>query len=106
MASMDATVIVGLISLRAMDWRILPNSAGFIPAKIAASSEAHMQDVPDADSQLKLNMAAYLVGTRATGGMRRISLCSPGHAKEIDTLFRIAAKGGKPQASTKTTSSA
>ena len=65
-----------------------------------------MQDVPEADSQLKLNIAAYFAGARTTGGMRRISLCNPGHANEIEALFRIAANGGYPQASTKTTSSA
>ena len=85
---------------------ILPSAPGFMPAKAAASSDAPMHEVPEADSQLKVNFAAYGVGTRTIGGMRRISLCSPGHAKEIDTRFRIAANGGNPQASTKTTSSA
>src|ERR1700690_1212786 len=83
-----------------------PSALGFMPEKAAASSEANMQDVPDADSQLKLNIAAYFAGARRTGGMRRISLCNPGHANEIDALFRIAVNGGYPQASTNATSSA
>src|ERR1019366_4542261 len=89
-----------------MERMILPNALGLMPAKAAASSDAHMQDVPEADIQLKLNIAAYFAGVRTTGGMRRISLCSPGHGKEIDARLRIAAKAGYPQASTKTTSSA
>src|SRR5450631_1160050 len=85
---------------------ILPNSAGRMSEKAAASNDANMQDVPDADSQLKLNTAAYFAGARTTGGMRRIWLCRPGQGKEIDARLRIAAKAGYPQASTNSTRNA
>src|ERR1035441_1300237 len=87
MASIAATVIVGKISLRATARRTLPIALGPIPEKAAASSDANMHDVPEADSQLKLNIAAYFAGVETTGGMRRIWLCSPGHAKDLETLF-------------------
>src|ERR1700733_5540885 len=103
MASIAETVMVGLMSLRATERMTLPMAAGPMPEKRAASSAASMQEVPEAESQLKLKMAAYLVGAAATGGIRRIWLCRPGQGKVWDTLLRCAAMGGYPQARTKTT---
>ena len=56
-------------------------------------STANMQEVPEAESQLKLKMAAYLAGAGTTGGMRRIWLCRPGQGKAMEALLRMATKG-------------
>src|SRR5579872_3066920 len=94
MASMEATVTVGPMSLRATDRMMVPRARGFMPENAAARSEASMHEVPDAESQLKLNMAAYFAGARTTGGMRRISLCRPGQGNAMEARLRMAVNGG------------
>jgi hypothetical protein len=58
MASIEATVAVGRMSLWATDLRIAKKSAGRILQKMAERMAANMQDVPEAESQLKLKTAA------------------------------------------------
>src|SRR5436309_683134 len=103
---MEATVIVGRISLFATDSRMRTNSPARMRQKSAARIEAPMHEVPEAESQLKLNFAAYGVDPATTGGMRRISLCRPGQANVSEPRFSSAVIGGYPHASTNTTSSA
>jgi hypothetical protein len=47
-----------------------------------------MQDVPEADSQLKLKIAGYGEMAVVTGGMRAIWLCRPGHRNTKLTEFK------------------
>src|ERR1035437_5158001 len=94
------------MSLRATERIMLPSARGFMPENAAAMREAHMQEVPDAESQLKLNTAAYFAGARTTGRMRRISLCRPGQGNATEARLRMAVNGGYPQARTKMTSKA
>ncbi len=96
---------VGVASFFATDAITRTNSRGLIPQNTAAKIAAHIAAVPDADAQLKLYIAAYFVGFATTGGMRRIWLCSPGHAMLIERLFNFASTGGYPHVSTNTTSS-
>src|SRR5271168_5258560 len=93
MASMDATVTVGLMSLMAMDLRTEMKSESRILQKMAERIAANMQDVPEAENQLRLKMAAYLAGLETTGGMRRMWLCRPGQGRATVALLRRATMG-------------
>src|SRR5580658_4089428 len=64
---------------------------------------AIMQDVPEADSQFKLKMAAYGDTLAVTGGTRAIRLCKPGHAIGMLTEFKGLAMGTQPHSRTHST---
>jgi hypothetical protein len=71
----------------------LPSAEGFMPEKIAASSEAHMHAVPEAESQLKLKMAAYFAGRRRPGACAGSGYAGRARGRRW-TPFRMARIGG------------
>src|SRR5579862_4260397 len=79
--------------------------AGDIPNTTAESSAANRHDVPGADSQLKLYMAAYGVVAFTTGAVWLTWLCNPGHANLIVCISRLALTGLVAHTRTKATSS-
>src|ERR1700691_618063 len=65
--------------------------------------QAIMQDVPEADSQFKLKIAAYGDTLAVTGGTRAIKLCKPGHAIGMLTELICLTMGCQPHSRTQTT---
>ena len=54
--------MIGLMSVMATDLRMAAKLARLIPQKIAERIDANMQEVPEAESQLRLKMARVFGG--------------------------------------------
>ena len=59
--------------------KIFQNWRGETRSTKTERNVAIMQDVPEADNQLRLKIAGYGETDLVTGGMRAIWLCRPGH---------------------------
>src|SRR4051812_25291582 len=81
------------------------NFAGDNPTTKAARMAAMRQDVPEADSQLNRNTAAYALGCATTGGDCWTRLCKPGQLISVCVEFNFARIGPYPQSRTMTISS-
>src|SRR5438067_2423944 len=106
MASMEDTVTVGFTSLRPTEMKTPQNAPGDIRRHTADSIDANIADVPEAESQLNVNIAAYFEGAATTGGILRMRLWRAGQGNFTETASRCTRTLGYPQRRTKSTSSA
>src|ERR1700692_748098 len=92
-------------SWRSVPVKIFQHWRGETRSTKAESIVAIIQEVPEADNQLKLKMAGYGEMAGVTGGMRAIWLCNPAHCRGIDKEFSLSNIGCQPHSSTQSPSS-